>query len=127
MIKRSRQREAILNFLASRKDHPTAETVYSNLKNDYPNISLGTVYRNLALLTELGEIQKISTANGSDRYDYDTSEHYHFFCENCSSVLDLEMESIDFVREYAQRNFNGTIAGHVTKFYGLCPGCNLRN
>ena len=124
MMKRSRQREAILTFLASRKDHPTAETVYSNLKIDYPNISLGTVYRNLALLTEIGEIQKIPSSSGSDRYDHDTSEHYHFFCNKCGSVMDLEMENLDFVKEYAQKNFNGTITGHTTRFYGLCPECN---
>ena len=62
-LKYSRQRESIKNFLAGRKDHPTAETVYSNLRQEQPHISLGTVYRNLALLTELGEIRKISTGD----------------------------------------------------------------
>lgn len=61
MIKYSRQRESIVNFLASRTDHPTAETIYQNIKKEFPNISLGTVYRNLSLLEEIGEIIKIST------------------------------------------------------------------
>ena len=56
MIKYSRQRESIVNFLASRTDHPTAETIYQNIKKEFPNISLGTVYRNLSLLEEIGEI-----------------------------------------------------------------------
>ena len=58
MIKYSRQRESIVNFLASRTDHPTAETIYQNIKKEFPNISLGTVYRNLSLLEEIGEIIK---------------------------------------------------------------------
>ena len=68
MIKYSRQRESIVNFLASRTDHPTAETIYQNIKKEFPNISLGTVYRNLSLLEEIGEIIKISTGVGPDHY-----------------------------------------------------------
>lgn len=64
MFKFSRQRESIKNNLMGRTDHPTAETVYSDIRQEYPNISLGTVYRNLSLLADLGEIQKISTENG---------------------------------------------------------------
>lgn len=62
MIKRSRQREAIRQCLAGRYDHPTAETVYMSIKDEFPNISLGTVYRNLSLLSDLGEIQKITVS-----------------------------------------------------------------
>ena len=60
-LKYSRQREAVRHFLMTRRDHPTAETVYTCLREEFPNISLGTVYRNLTLLAELGEIQKISS------------------------------------------------------------------
>ena len=60
MLKRSKQRESIKKFLISRYDHPTAETVYMNIKEEFPNISLGTVYRNLSLLADIGEIQKLS-------------------------------------------------------------------
>ncbi len=67
MIKYSRQRECIRDFLACCRNHPTAETVYMNVRESFPNISLGTVYRNLSLLAELGEIQKISTGIGPDR------------------------------------------------------------
>ena len=62
--KYSRQREAIIHFLKSRKDHPTAEVIYQHLKEDQPNLSLGTVYRNLNLLAEIGEIQKLSPGIG---------------------------------------------------------------
>ena len=68
-LKYSRQRESIKEFLQGRTDHPTADTVYTNIREIYPNISLGTVYRNLALLASLGEIQKITCEDGADRFD----------------------------------------------------------
>ncbi len=123
MIKFSRQRESIKNNLMGRTDHPTAETVYSDIRQEYPNISLGTVYRNLSLLADLGEIQKISTENGPDRFDGNPKPHYHFFCTNCNSVLDLKMKNIDLINVIAAEEFAGLIEGHITRFYGLCPEC----
>ena len=123
MIKYSRQRECIKEFLADRYDHPTAETVYMNVKKDFPNISLGTVYRNLALLTELGEIQKISTGIGPDRFDGNTAPHYHVLCTRCGSVMDLKMESIDHINIIAGNEFDGQIDGHITYFFGKCQEC----
>ena len=84
--KYSRQRESIKSFLAGRFDHPTAETIYSCLREEQPHLSLGTVYRNLSLLTELGEIRKISTGDGPDHFDGDTSFHHHFICRQCHQV-----------------------------------------
>ena len=82
-MKYSRQRECIRDFLIHRIDHPTAETIYMNVRETFPKISLGTVYRNLSLLSELGEIQKISTGIGPDRFDGNTAPHYHFICQKC--------------------------------------------
>ncbi|MEG0805879.1 MAG: transcriptional repressor [Lachnospiraceae bacterium] len=127
MLKRSRQREAIKRSLMNRKDHPTAEMLYSDLKTEYPNISLGTVYRNLSLLTEVGEIQKISSRGTTDRYDGDTSSHNHFFCNTCNLVSDLDMDNFDFIEEMAQKNFLGKIKGHVTYFYGECVECMTKS
>lgn len=127
MIKYSRQRESIKNFLTHRYDHPTAETVYENIRLEYPNISLGTVYRNLSLLSELGEIQKISTGIGPDRFDGNPKPHYHFFCRQCGGVFDLQMENIDHINTIAGASFDGTIEGHITHFYGLCPECKSKN
>ena len=123
LIKHSRQRECIKEFLANRYDHPTAETVYLNVREDFPNISLGTVYRNLSLLTKLGEIRKLSTGIGPDRFDGNTALHYHFICRKCGAVLDLEMDSLAHINLLAEHNFDGTIEGHLTHFYGLCPEC----
>lgn len=127
MIKYSRQRESIKQFLCTRYDHPTAETVYLNVKKEFPNISLGTVYRNLSLLAELGEIQKISTGTGPDRFDGNPAPHYHFFCNQCGSVIDLEMEEINHINIIAGSQFDGKIDGHITYFYGTCKDCMEKN
>lgn len=123
VIKYSRQREAIKEFLLKTKEHPTADVVYMNIRETYPNVSLGTVYRNLNLLSEQGEIHKINCQDGSDRFDGNTSPHYHLLCRECKSVVDIEMDSIDHINTIAGAKFTGKIEGHVAFFYGLCPNC----
>ncbi len=125
-LKRSKQREMILSFLMGRTDHPTADVVYMNVRQQNPNISLGTVYRNLTLLADLGEIQRLRLGDGVDHFDADTSPHYHFICTECGSVIDLKMESIESITDVASAGFDGTIAGHVTYFYGICKNCMLK-
>ena len=122
-LKHSRQREEILNFLMTRKDHPTADVVYMNLRQQFTNISLGTVYRNLTLLADIGEISRIRVGDKTDHFDADTSLHYHFICNECGAVIDLEMESIESIIQAASQNFGGHIAGHTTFFYGTCEKC----
>lgn len=119
----SRQREAIREYLASTKCHPTADMVYNHVQTIYPNISLGTVYRNLNQLVDQGDALKLSLMDGMDHFDYDTSEHYHFVCKECGCVLDLEMESINHVNTIAGSSFGGKIEGNITYFYGICPSC----
>lgn len=122
-IKHSRQRDMIKAFLMTRRDHPTADMVYANVRQQNPNISLGTVYRNLTLLAELGEIQRLRVGDGVDHFDADISPHYHFVCTECGSVIDLKMDSIEHITEIAGAGFDGHIAGHVTYFYGVCGNC----
>ncbi len=123
MIKYSRQRESIVNFLASRTDHPTAETIYLNIKKEFPNISLGTVYRNLSLLEEIGEIIKISTGIGPDHYDFNTKPHYHFICRNCGQVMDIDLYFADDLVTHVQESTDLTIESCSVSFTGLCPDC----
>lgn len=125
-LKRSKQRDMIKSFLMGRKDHPTADVVYMNVRQDNPNISLGTVYRNLTLLADIGEIQRLRVGTGVDHFDADTSPHYHFVCNACGSVIDLEMESIESIIDTANAAFDGIIAGHVTYFYGTCSSCTKK-
>ncbi|MGN0171082.1 MAG: transcriptional repressor [Lachnospiraceae bacterium] len=124
MLKNSKQREAIRTVLMETKSHPSAETVYQMLKATYPNISLATVYRNLNLLTELGEITKVSGTTGSDRFDGNVNPHIHFFCTDCNTILDLPSPENDTDQvAIMQETFSGKITGHVTNYYGLCPDC----
>ncbi len=123
MIKHSKQRDCIQDFLMTRQDHPTAETVYMNIRKDFPRISLATVYRNLSLLADIGEIRKISTPDGPDRFDARIDPHVHFHCSRCGCVIDLDMEDISYLDETAGKAFAGKIEGHSILFHGLCPNC----
>lgn len=125
VLKYSKQRESILEYLAGTKEHPTADTVYADLRRDYPNISLGTVYRNLNLLADMGEITKITTESGGVRFDFNTTPHYHVVCKSCGRVNDLEID-IDKVEDFidlAQESYDGTIDSHSLLFYGTCSKC----
>lgn len=124
MLKYSRQRESIKQYLEEHRTHPTAETVYLDIKQKFPNISLGTVYRNLNLLADMGEILRISPGNGPDRYDGNTAPHYHFICKECGKVLDIDLEPHANLNQIANEQFGGTITSHVIHFFGQCPECN---
>ena len=121
--KYSRQRECIKEYLSSTKEHPTADTIYMKVREIYPNISLGTVYRNLSLLAERGEIVKLSCGDGCDRFDGNTAPHYHFICKHCGRVIDLDMEPIEHINTIANAHFGGRVDGNITYFYGLCDEC----
>jgi Fur family transcriptional regulator, peroxide stress response regulator len=124
-LKFSRQREIIKEYLANTKEHPTADMIYMSIRETNPNISLGTVYRNLNLLVEQGDIIKISNGNGSDRFDWNSKPHYHFVCTECSCVQDIEIApgALDHINLIAAANFDGQIEGHSTFFYGQCANC----
>ena len=122
-LKKSRQREAVYDFLMTRKDHPTADFIYENVRKTFPNISLGTVYRNLNLLVELGQAQRFSTYDGYDHFDGNPAPHYHFICKHCGSVLDLSVDGLDHINVLANQGFDGELEGHITYFYGKCADC----
>lgn len=122
-IRRSKQREAIKSFLISTDVHPTAEIVYDNMKKEFPNISLGTVYRNLNFLVEHGEAVRLECGDGLEHFDGDTRPHYHFYCKNCHHIIDLKMLPIDHVNVIAGAEFDGKIEDHVVYFRGLCKNC----
>ena len=122
-LKYSRQRESIKEFLMTRKDHPTADVVYENMKKIYPNISLGTVYRNLSLLSDIGEIQKLSSFGGADHFDGCVTPHCHFMCTCCGQVLDMQTEDMDDLTAKVNKGFPGKITGYDVRFFGLCDNC----
>ena len=92
-VRFSRQREMILNNVLNRCDHPTAEMVYSSLKSDAPELSLGTVYRNLNLLSEQNKINRLDIGDGMIHFDGNTNLHSHFYCKECLKIYDLEIDS----------------------------------
>lgn len=122
--KRSRQREAIIANLRGRHDHPTADMVYTDIRRQFPKISLGTVYRNLSLLVDLGEVKRITTGSGAEHYDGDTHPHNHFICRCCGEVTDMN-DFIDSgkIKNLASDRFDGRIEECSIQFYGICAGC----
>ncbi len=88
----SRQRQMVLDVVKNRTKHPTADKVYEILKKDHPEISLGTVYRNLNLLAEMGEISRVETSSVKDHFDGNQHPHAHFVCRKCGGVSDLNLD-----------------------------------
>ena len=121
-LKYSRQREAIKSYLCGREDHPTADMIYTSIRGDFPNISLGTVYRNLSLLVELGEIRKITT-DGADRFDARVMPHSHFICRKCGCVMDVMVPLEDPVQQVNRDWGHGEVEECRVEFYGVCEQC----
>ncbi|BDF57556.1 transcriptional repressor [Christensenellaceae bacterium] len=120
----SKQRELILKTVLERRIHPTADTVFSLLKPDHPNLSLATVYRNLNLLAENGLLLRIPVPDGADHFDGTLSPHYHMICEKCGQMVDVPREYVPaFDSEVAQKT-GCVIHSHTIVFYGLCEHCN---
>ena len=116
----SRQRAAILEELRSRRDHPSAEMIYEAVKIKYPKISLGTIYRNLSLLCDTGDIIKVCQASGGERYDGFTNLHNHFVCKKCGKVIDLASKVP--IKEPKNKDI-GEVDSQSIIFYGSCKDC----
>ena len=116
----------IKDNLTNRYDHPTADMVYQSIRKELPNISLGTVYRNLKFLVEHGEALSLNLGDGREHFDGHVAPHYHFICSECNCVEDIFMEELP-VCEQAAKHFSGEINGHSTYFYGLCKNCKTKH
>lgn len=118
----SSKREAIFKTIANTKSHPSASWVYEQLKEEIPNLSLGTVYRNIALFKEQGKIITVANVDGEERIDADTSDHAHFVCEKCKKVFDLHSsEQSPLEKELSQNGF--CINRKNVVFHGECCDC----
>jgi len=122
-MKYSRQRQAILEAVQRTNIHPTADDVYTMVRTEYPNISLATVYRNLNLLSELGEIRKIPMPGGSDRFDGRLMPHYHMCCQECGNVFDIYLEQIGQLDRYIQDTTGFHVGSLELMVRGVCPHC----
>ncbi len=121
--KRSKQRDMILKLLRSTVTHPTSSSIYDQLKKEISSLSLGTVYRNLNILTEQGLIRRFDFGSTFDRYDADISPHYHFCCERCGSFVDLETPVYEGLNKEVEKTTNFKIDSHRIEFYGMCDKC----
>lgn len=121
--KRSKKRNAILEALRSTKSHPTAQWVYAQVKPAVPDLSLGTVYRNLAQFQEDGVVMQVGVVAGEQRFDANTAPHPHLICERCSSVIDLPVKA-GVPQELAFIEAEGhQILPGKSVFYGVCKAC----
>ena len=119
----SRQRELIYQAVLGSKEHPTAEMVYQWLKPVAPNLSLGTVYRNLNFLSEMGILRKISMPVGSDRFDGRLDEHYHMTCTACGRVFDVECGALKELDRQILENQGFWVQKRHLLLTGLCKEC----
>lgn len=122
-MKYSKQRTLILETVVSNPIHPTANQVYEQLHCDNPNISLGTVYRNLNLLSELGQLKKIKVPDSSDRFDGRTERHCHIICNNCGRVSDADIDGIEALERQTEEKTGYSVDKLEIVFEGLCPDC----
>ena len=123
MPRKSKQKEAIFKVLKETSCHPTAEWVYERVRQEIPNISLGTVYRNLKLLKQGGEVSKLDLSGTLSRYDANTQNHYHFRCERCGYISDVDEAVSSEVNERLEQKTGFRVFYHRLEFRGFCTDC----
>jgi Fur family ferric uptake transcriptional regulator len=119
----TRQRQTILEELQKTHSHLPADEIYERVRRQLPHISLGTIYRNLDILSEHGLVRKLEYAGFQRRYDGRIENHYHVRCARCGSVEDIEAEPLPEVEEGIGKKTDYTIIGHRLEFIGICPVC----
>lgn len=122
-LRMTRQRQSILEELRKTNTHPSADQLFSRVRKQMPRISLGTVYRNLEILSELGEIQTIEMAGSLKRFDGIAENHYHIRCVNCDRLVDAPIEVSDTLENAVQLHTDFHIFSHKLEFSGVCPDC----
>lgn len=127
-IRYSKKREAILGVLCGTQCHPSAEWVYQQLKPQHPDLSLGTVYRNLTFFQEHGLIQSVGVVQGQERFDAVVTPHSHFICNCCGTVLDLPgIRPEANLERTVSTQYGFAVQRCELTFYGKCPNCQDQN
>lgn len=125
-MKFSKQRELILNYILNSHEHLTADTIYADLKKDNPELSLGTVYRNLTKLTEIGAIKKVSLPNQVDKFDKNLEPHAHFICDECGSITDINIPGMDKFLDKVSDEDGISIRKYDLTLNGICKKCKSK-
>jgi len=120
------QRQVILEEIQKVNTHPTADEVYEIVRRRLPRISLGTVYRNLEILSACGLIQKIGPLSSQMRFDGITKKHYHLRCIYCGSVEDAPIDPMENLENAIYEKSDYSIIGHKLEFIGICPKCKKK-
>jgi Fe2+ or Zn2+ uptake regulation protein len=123
-LRTTRQRKVILEELRKVSTHPSADEIYEMVRRRLPRISLGTVYRNLEILSDLGEIQKLEQGGSLKRFDGNPKNHYHVRCLGCNRVDDASARLMGGIDRKMQACTNYEIVGHRLEFIGYCPQCS---
>jgi len=119
----TKQREAVLKFLKNTHAHPTADQIYTEVRKEIPNISKGTVYRNLQILCENGDISELNLHGTLSRYEEKQDRHYHFRCDRCGRVFDLDEPVNTEIEKRVTARTGFKVLSHQTEFRGLCKDC----
>ncbi|MCQ2508592.1 MAG: transcriptional repressor [Dorea sp.] len=117
------QREIVLQAVRALHGHVTADQVFELVRKNHPSVSKGTVYRNLGILAEAGEIRKVEIPDGSDRFDFTLKEHYHVRCVKCGKVEDVDMDVIDDMFDRIHDTHGMQFLIYDILFKGICPDC----
>lgn len=117
------QKELVLEIVRDMRSHVTADDVYARIHSVHPNISKGTVYRNLSLLADEGEIRRVEIPDGPDRFDFTLENHYHVRCVKCGNVLDVDMDVISDINSRIKDNHGVRFLDYDILFKGICPAC----
>ena len=121
-IRYSKKREAILEAICSTHIHPSADWIYQRLKPAHPDLSLGTVYRNLNGLVEAGRVRRVTIPGQADRFDRTLEEHDHMYCTCCGRVEDVRLDKTPLDKMLADRP-ELAVTGYTLTLYGVCSAC----
>lgn len=122
-IRMTSQRYAILEYLAVDGNHPTANEVYEYLKDDFPNMSVATVYNNLNFFKDAGIVNELSFGEDSSRFDLTETQHYHAICKYCGKVIDFNYPKLETVENDIEELTNFKVDAHEFKVMGICEDC----
>ena len=128
MIRRNTiQRTLVLEAVNQLRNHATADEIYEKIVSEHPHIGRGTVYRNLQLLAESGEILEVEVPGGADSYDHLNYRHYHVKCQNCGRIFDVDMPYDEELEQKVTDKQGFILTGHSIMFTGICPTCQKKS
>lgn len=126
-VRMTPQRHAILSYLYSTMNHPTADEIYKALEGNFPNMSVATVYNNLRVFKEAGLVRELTYGDASSRFDANMTDHYHVICRSCGKITDFDHPPLYAVEQKAAQVTGYDVESHRMEIYGLCPSCQQKN